>query len=351
MFMKTKKILFLAANPVDTRHLTLDEEIRKIKERLDRAPLSKNIELVEIWAARPDDWLQALNAQHFHAIHFSGHGTRGGALQFMRNDGTAQPVTIQTLKEVFQVLKGDICLVVLNACYSSKQAEVLTEVVDCVVSMNDTVHDGVAITFIDAFYRALFAGQSIHNSFEQGKLALKLQGLQGDKVPELLIRPGIDATRVTLISSSPLSQRTKAFIGFNPKDERFLTELHTHLKYYVQKGTIDYWDRTMMLPGAKWRETTRDILASTRVAVLLVSADLLASTFMEQELPLLQAEAEKDATTILCVLLRPCAFRDTDLMEFEWVNTQPLSGMSQRKRDEVWDRVATLVQDILQNPI
>jgi hypothetical protein len=358
--MRKTKILFLAANPVEMRRLTLDEEFRKIRERLDESPSVNNIELVEKWAVRPGDWLKVLNdQQHFYAVvHFSGHGTRGGMLQHTGSDGTAQPVSLQTLTEVFRVLNGDICLVVLNACYSSQQAQVLVEVADCVISMNGSIHDEIAITFIDELYRALFAGKSIQNAFEQGKLALKLRELNAnqvpepkwDQVPELLVRPGIDATKVTLMASFPQLQRSKAFIGFHPKDKRFLNELHPHLQYYRQKGTIDYWDATMLLPGAKWKEVTRENLAMARVAILLVSPDLLASTFMTQELPSLLKEAERGEITIFCVLLRPCsAINEPDLTQLVWFNNrQPLSGTNQRKRDEVWKEVAMLVQDILQ---
>ena len=59
-------------------------------------------------------------------------------------------------------------LVVLNACNTRPQAEALTEVVDCVVSMNRTITDRAAIKFAASFYGALAFGRSVRKAFEQG---------------------------------------------------------------------------------------------------------------------------------------------------------------------------------------
>src|SRR4029077_1842377 len=43
--------------------------------------------------------------------------------------------------------EGNLRLLVLNACHTRSQAEVLTTAVDCVVSMNRTISDRAAIKF------------------------------------------------------------------------------------------------------------------------------------------------------------------------------------------------------------
>ncbi|HEU5380928.1 MAG TPA: CHAT domain-containing protein [Ktedonobacteraceae bacterium] len=346
--MKTTKILFLAANPVDTRRLMLDEELRRMKEQ---ASTNNVLELVEVLAARPDDWLRALNAQHFRMVHFSGHGTQGGALQHVGSDGIAQSVSFQALKATLRVLKGDICLIVFNACYSRKQAAMIAEDIDCVIVMNDTIHDDVAITFINAFYRALFGGKSVQNAFEQGKAALMLEGLPEVQIPELLVRPGIDASKVVLIESE---QRNKAAILFNsdPESKRALKELRTHLDFYKQKGMIDYWDHTQLMPGSKKDQETRKALVSARVAILLINQDFLASpSIMQEQLPILLQAAEKGETELLCVLLSPCTLEDDILNQFTLVSSERLSGMSPGKRKEIWNKVAILVRDSFQENV
>ena len=344
--MKTK-ILFLAANPIGTGHLALDEELRGIKEKLREAPTNNDIELVDVLAARPNDWLDALNAQRFSMVHFSGHGTRGGALQHVGRDGVAQPVSIQALKETLRILKGDICLVVLNACYSRQQAELIAEDIDCVIAMNESIYDKAAITFIKAFYRALFTGKSVQNAFEQGRAALMLNGLKDAHVPELLVRPGVDASTITLIAPP---RRNKVFIACSGDDERFLEALHTHLESYKQRGIrIDYWDRTKLTPGGIRQQEMLQALTSARVAILLISASLFASQdFTRYQLsPLLQAAARNEIK-IFCVLLSSYTLTGTNLEQFTPVNSRPLNQLDRGKREEIWDQLTRLVQDTLQ---
>ena len=134
--------------------------------------------------------------------------------------------------------------------------------------------------------------------------------------------------------------------GFSSQANTLLDELHAHLAYYVQREAIDFWDNTRILPGAKWQEEMNTELQLARVAILLVSADFLASDSITQhELPSLLSSAKQKGTKILCVILRPCAFEDSDLAQFLPVNTQPLSGLSKVKRDEIWNRVARMVRD------
>lgn len=351
--MQTTKILFLTANPMGSRHLMLDEELRRIKERLHESPLNNRIELVDRQAARPADWLQALNAQSFRVVHFSGHGTKGGALQQVGSDGATQLVSFQALKATLRALKGDICLMVFNACYSRQQAEMIAEDIDCVVVMNEAINDDAAIAFSNAFYQALFSGKSVQNAFDQARSAVMLEGeLRSAHAPKLLVRPGIDASKVTLI---PPSRPGKAFILFSQEsraDRRFLDELHKYLAYYVQEKMLDYWDHTKLIAGSKKEQETLQALTSSRVAILLLSADFFASSCITRDqLPrLLQAE-KRGETRILCVLLSKCALEDTELKDFTPVNPQPLRGMSPQKRDEIWHNLVMLIQDILRKDI
>jgi hypothetical protein len=85
---------------------------------------------------------------------------------------------------------------VLNACYSVEQATAIAEVVDCVVGMNDAVGDDAARRFAASFYRALGFGRSVRNAFDQGLLAIELDGLDEATTPKLLVRAGVKADDV-----------------------------------------------------------------------------------------------------------------------------------------------------------
>lgn len=159
-------------------------------------------------------------------------------------------------------------------------------------------------------------------------------------------------------SSSPATcsqkiafQPALIFIGYSDKDKKYLEELHSHLAYYTRTGQIDFWDNTKMQPGAKWREEIEKALSMARVAILLVSSDFLASELIaNNELPSILASAASKGTTIYSVILRPCAFNDTELAQFQPVNDPaiPLGTMSKGKREAVWAKIAKLTRDKLQ---
>lgn len=146
--------------------------------------------------------------------------------------------------------------------------------------------------------------------------------------------------------------RYQAFISYSRSDKRALDELHANLDHYAQSRTIEYWDDTKIPPGAKWREELQKALKSAAIAILLVSPEFLASGFITRnELPPLLKAAEEEGVTILCVILRDCLFQDSNLRVFQSVNppSEPLNGMSQRKRDAVWVKVARIVKQCLEH--
>ena len=62
------------------------------------------------------------------------------------------------------------------------------------------------------------------------------------------------------------------------------------------------WSDKKLTAGDQWREEIRKALARARVAVLLISADFLASEFIrEMELPKLLEGAEERGVSILWV--------------------------------------------------
>src|SRR5215467_9321579 len=72
-------ILFLAANPLGTARLALDEEARAIQVELERSGHGDRFDLVTRWAAEPHDLLRELRKLRPTVVHFSGHGSRGAA--------------------------------------------------------------------------------------------------------------------------------------------------------------------------------------------------------------------------------------------------------------------------------
>ena len=200
---KNMKVLFLAANPMSLSTLGLGEEARAIEEKVRDAKHRDLVDFRTRWAVRPEDLQQALLEVQPTVVHFAGHG--GGAVGIVLN--SADPtdrnlVGADALTDLFRVLKDGIRVVVLNACYSEVQAQAIVKEIDYVVGMSDSVGDDSAIAFSAAFYRGLAFGKSVRTAFELGINQLKLSGLPGDAIPQLLVRSGADASTV-LVAGPP----------------------------------------------------------------------------------------------------------------------------------------------------
>ena len=201
--MEPIRILFLAANPLNSARLRLDEEVREIEAKIRTADYRDSLQLVSKWAVRPDDLLQYLNQYRPHIVHFSGHADCAEELILEDSNGQANPVSKEALVSLFTTLKDNIRVVVLNACYSRPQAEAITEQIDCAIGMRKAIGDGSAIAFAASFYRAIGFGRSVRAAFDQGKVALQMEGNAEDRTPQLHTRAGLDPATVVLINSPP----------------------------------------------------------------------------------------------------------------------------------------------------
>jgi hypothetical protein len=118
-------------------------------------------------------------------------------------------------------------------------------------------------------------------------------------------------------------------------------------------GVIEYWHDGMISPGRKWRDEIGASIEQAQIALLLVSADFLASDFISKnELPPLLKKAEENGCHILSVIVGPCRFlRHDALAEFQSVNppSRPLSGMNAHDRETLFVRVADTIEKILEN--
>ena len=81
------RILFLAANPLKTTRLRLDEEIRSIDEAIQKSAFRKNIELNQQWATRALDLQDHILRYTPNLVHFSGHGAASGKLLLENESG------------------------------------------------------------------------------------------------------------------------------------------------------------------------------------------------------------------------------------------------------------------------
>jgi CHAT domain-containing protein len=188
------KVLFLAANPTDTGPLRLGQEVREIDEKLEVGTARESFELIQHHALRVSDLQKVLLKHRPHIVHFSGHGSPTKEIVLEDNTGKSRPVSNQAIAALFRILKDNVRIVVLNACFSKKQAEALKETIDYTIGTNKAVGDQASIAFAAAFYRALAFGRSVREAFELARVELDLFNISGSNIPKLFIHQGVDET-------------------------------------------------------------------------------------------------------------------------------------------------------------
>jgi hypothetical protein len=211
------KVLFLASNPTDISRIRIDEESREIGERISLASHRDLFELIPLFAVRPRDLTRALLQHKPHILHFSGHGSTSAGIVLEDNDGKTRVMAAADLAELLSIIKDNLRVVVLNACYSSLQAEGITETIDCTIGMNDKVGDRSAIIFSASFYEYLAFGRSVDEAFKLSVVQLKAEGTESATIPTLLKKEGVDLANVYLTSNQQTA--VSAPIPASPQDK------------------------------------------------------------------------------------------------------------------------------------
>ena len=122
------------------------------------------------------------------------------------------------------------------------------------------------------------------------------------------------------------------FVSYCHADAAWLERVKIHLRPLVRQTGLDLWDDSRISPGQSWHEEISKALARARVAILLISADFLASDFVvDNELPPLLHRAAGGGLLIVPLIVSHCLFREHgELARYQCVNSpdRPLSDMS-----------------------
>ena len=190
---ESKKVLFLGANPFNTGKLNLREEYAEIARQLENKKDVLNLK--SEFCTDLESFQMETNNFRPNIIHFAGHGSdsngeleafsRGiapadvdwkentGLIFHESGYGAAVLINDATLDYNFETfIEADqipIEVIVLNACYSTNQADVLSKRVKYVVGVHNSIADGASIDFSAGFYYGLSDGKNVEAAFRYGK--------------------------------------------------------------------------------------------------------------------------------------------------------------------------------------
>ena len=226
------RILVVAANPLGSSPLQLDQEVKTIQEALRRSRKRDNFVVEYRLAATPSELRRALLDVEPHVLHFSGHGAGEQGLLFVSDESASafyrsdsgevrsraanineiKFVPAQPLANLLQLCEDHLECVVLNACYSDVQGNAISVNIPYMIGMRDVVEDRVAIKFSQGFYDAIGAGKSYEKAFEWGKVAIEFDLADGEAAKILILRKKGESFTQSIFPNSlqiPISPQTQ----------------------------------------------------------------------------------------------------------------------------------------------
>jgi len=168
-------LLMMTSNPKDAAALELNDEIDAVEEAHIRGSERRKFFVKPILDIKKEKLLELLLRHKPQIVHFSGHGEGSNGLLFYGADGYADMVQGDALANIFKLFNDQISCVVLNACYSEEQAQVIAQYIPNVIGTNSAIDDDVAIEFTEGFYMALFAGEGYEKAFNMAIAHIGLQ--------------------------------------------------------------------------------------------------------------------------------------------------------------------------------
>lgn len=183
------RILAVFANPRGSDPLRLSTEDRVIHECLQLSRRRDNISLDVLHAATIHDVRRALLNKDYRIVHFSGHGT-GKGLAFEDELGHPRLIPQEALAEFLSAYSPPIECVILNACYTDTQGQLISFGVPYTIGMDGAISDEGATEFTRGFYDAIGAGKDVEFAYQEGCRTIKLMGLPDGSIPVLFKRSG-----------------------------------------------------------------------------------------------------------------------------------------------------------------
>jgi hypothetical protein len=184
----------------------------------------------------------------------------------------------------------------------------------------------------------------LRDGLKKSASGARLASTEKEKVNRDVATILTEATQPFVNVAVKKSERPKLFISYSHVDTACVDRLLVHLKPLERSNTIICWSDKRLGTGDKWKAEIEQNLNDAVIAVLLISADFLASDFIvNNELPPLLIKADSKGLKILPVIVKPCGFRrDPVLSTFQAANdpATPLLGMTAIEQEAVYDKIA-----------
>lgn len=140
------------------------------------------------------------------------------------------------------------------------------------------------------------------------------------------------------------------FLSYSHKDEASAEELLKFIRPLERTANFQVWSEQDLKPGDDWEQQIAAALDRADVAILLVSADYLRSSWVQDwELPHLFKKQERKELRILPIIIRPAPWVHTPLAYYQvWPRDgRAISELPINERDRLWTEFAETLSAII----
>lgn len=148
--------------------------------------------------------------------------------------------------------------------------------------------------------------------------------------------------------------RNNLFVSYSQVDRFYVERLLVHLRPLERQGLIDVWDDSKIRTGHDWQAEIGEALANAGAAVLMVSADFAASSFIaENELPALLESNRQKGLKLFPVIVGhiSVSMHRAGVLRFQAINRpeRPLSSLQEHEREKLLADLATRIYSALKS--
>ncbi len=134
-----------------------------------------------------------------------------------------------------------------------------------------------------------------------------------------------------------------AFLSYAREDEVYKSELLKYLAI-LRQDKLEIWHKGDIKAGEQWNDLIKQKLKEARLILCLISADFLASSYIDQvELAIALKKEKQEKIHLVPILIRPADVHNTSLGKFQMIPKNGKPVTSWKNMDEAW---MTVVEEI-----
>lgn len=155
---------------------------------------------------------------------------------------------------------------------------------------------------------------------------------------------------LTRVIAKPTSSAAEVFVSYAHADEKLRIELGKHLSVLQRQGLISEWHDRMIAPGSEWAGEIHRKLNTSRIILLLVSADFVHSRYCyDIEMKQAMERHERREAMVIPVMLRPVMLGGTPFAKLQALPKDARPATEWTSLDAAFVNVTEGVRDALQS--